>query len=57
MQAKRGKAEALRKALGNLYSGPGGFVADNDSDMVVPGASSGDFYPYVSLTIELEAPV
>ena len=57
LQPKRGKTESLRKALASLYSGPGGFISDSDSDMIVPGAGTGDFYPYVSVAIELEAPV
>jgi len=54
---KRGKAEGLRKALGSFCSASGSFVSESDSDMIVPGAGIGDFYPYVYLTIELEAPV
>jgi len=57
MQPKRGKLESLRKTLDSLYGGAGGFgAADQDADMVVPGVGTGDFYPYVYLTIELEAP-
>ena len=55
LQPKRGKQEAMRKVLSRLYQ-TGAAMSDADAEMVVPGAGSGDFYPYVSLNIELEAP-
>jgi V-type H+-transporting ATPase subunit C len=54
MQPKKGKAEPLRKALGSLFES--GFSAEADAEVVVPGAGTGEFYPYVYLTIDLEAP-
>jgi len=52
VQPKRGKVELLRKALGALYAvGTAGSMMSGEEEAVVPGAT-GEFYPYVSTTIE-----
>lgn len=50
---KKGKAEALRKALGALYASAGGATVEGEDESVVPGAT-GEFYPYVYASIETE---
>ena len=55
MHPKRGKADALRKVMGSLYNVPGGMIADEE--VVVPGVGPGEFYPYVYVTLDLEAPM
>jgi len=54
LQPKKGKEQALHTALGKLY---GGVAAQFEEDDVgaVPGAA-GDFYPYVFVPVNLEAP-
>jgi len=53
LQPKKGKEQALHNALGKLYGGTA--AAFDEDDAVVPGAV-GDFYPYVFVPINLEAP-
>lgn len=53
IQPKKGKADALRKALATLF--PGAMV-DGDEESSVPGAT-GEFYPYVYTAIETEPAV
>jgi len=50
---KRGKGEFLRKDLAKLYAKPGSLLDDAD-DMMVPGATTGEFYPYVYVPICLD---
>jgi V-type H+-transporting ATPase subunit C len=58
LHPKKGKTDALRKALSNLYGGGLGIHADDGGDSAaVPGASGGEFFPYVSLSIETEPQV
>ena len=50
LQPKKGKTEALRKALATLYSSTAALL-DGEEEGVVPGAT-GEFYPYVYTAIE-----
>ncbi len=50
---KKGKLDALRKVLGELY-GSSSADLDLDDNVVVPGAGGGEFFPYVSLSLALE---
>jgi len=50
LQPKKGKAEALRKALGGLFSSVG-ISAEGEDESAIPGAG-GEFYPYVYTAIE-----
>ena len=52
-QKGKGKEQALHNALGKLYGGTA--AAFDEDDAVVPGAV-GEFYPYVFVPINLEAP-
>jgi V-type H+-transporting ATPase subunit C len=53
LQPKKGKSEALRKALGALIGGSAVMAGEGEEEMVVPGAQ-GEFYPYVYTAIETE---
>ena len=50
---KKGKAENLRKALGDHYASASSLIGDGEEETVVPGAT-GEFYPYVYVPIETE---
>jgi len=56
LQPKKGKEEALHKALCIAYGGGAAVNLEDDEDTPgIPG-TSGDFYPYVFVPIETEAP-
>ena len=51
---RKGKGEALRKALSAVYAGSSADLMEGgDEETVVPGAT-GEFYPYVYASIETE---
>jgi hypothetical protein len=50
VQPKKGKTEALRKALAGLFPGS---MAEGEEESSVPGAT-GEFYPYVYTLLETE---
>ena len=52
LQPKRGKKEALRKALHTLYGGGEKDEGMDEEEAVVPGAGIGEFFPYVSVALE-----
>jgi len=51
LQPKRGKQDQLRKILCTMYGGSGASLMEED-EVAVPGASGGEFYPFVYCTIE-----
>jgi hypothetical protein len=51
LQPKKGKSEALRKALGAVFGGSAAMVGEGEEEIVVPGAQ-GEFYPYVYTAID-----
>lgn len=55
LQPKKGRIEALRKALNTMFLSSSSVVEDAQEEVVIPGAG-GDFYPYVSVSITYDPP-
>jgi V-type H+-transporting ATPase subunit C len=55
LQPKKGKEEALHKALKGLYGGGHAADFEGEDETAVPGAT-GEFYPYGFCTIDTEVP-
>ena len=52
----KGKMDALRKTLGSLFATSASLMDAGGDEVTVPGAT-GEFYPYVSVSVSVFPPV